>query len=219
MFIRRTKTGSSSTGEALYTYRLVASKRIGKKVQQKTLLNLGVNFSLSRELWPQLCSRIDEIVTGQLTFNNHQSEEIEQIAQHYAARLIANRSEPNTPSKRKTSDYQEVDIESLELVRPRSIGVEHVGLEAIKLLNLPEILKEVGFNKIQREVAVASIIARMAEPGSEKSTWQWIIEKSAINELLGVDFESMSAIRKLRKLISWLKSSKEKILNFTDRAV
>ena len=198
MFIRRTKTGSSSTGEAHYTFRLVASKRIGKKVQQKTLLNLGANFSLSRELWPQLCSRIDEIITGQLTFDNHQSDEIEQSAQHYAARLIANRSEPKEISKKETADYQEVDVTSLELVRPRSIGIEHVGLEAIKLLNLPKILEEVGFNKAQRDVAVASIIARMAEPGSEKATWQWLNEKSGINELLGIDFEAMSVMRLYR---------------------
>jgi hypothetical protein len=58
MFIRRTKISSSSSGEAHYTFRLVVSKRTGKKVQQKTLLNLGANFSLPKELWPQLCSRV-----------------------------------------------------------------------------------------------------------------------------------------------------------------
>lgn len=198
MFIRRTKTGSSQSGEAHYTFRLVASKRIGRKVQQKTLLNLGANFSLPRELWPQLCSRIEEIITGQLTLDNNQPEEIEHIAQHYAARLIVNRSEPQEVSKKETTDYQEVDVTSLELVRPRSIGVEHAALDAIKLLNLPEILEEVGFNKAQRDVAVASIIARMAEPGSESATWQWLNEQSGVGELLGVDFESMSAMRLYR---------------------
>lgn len=198
MFIRRTKTGSSSSGQAHYTFRLVASKRIRHKVQQKTLLNLGANFSLSRELWPQLCSRIDEIITGQLTLDNNQPEEIEQVAQHYAARLIANRSEPQEVSKKETIDYQEVDVASLELIRPRSIGVEHAGLEALKMLNLPEILEEVGFNKAQRDVAAASIIARMAEPGSESATWQWLNEQSGVGELLGVDFESMSTMRLYR---------------------
>jgi len=198
MFIRRTKISSSSSGDAHYTFRLVASKRTGKKVQQKTLLNLGANFSLPKELWPHLCSRIDDIVAGQLTFDNHQPEEVEQIAQHYAARLIANRSESKEVLKKETTDYQEVDIVSLELVRPRSIGVEHAGLEAIKLLNLPKILEEAGFNKAQRDVAVASIIARMAEPGSESATWQWLNEQSGVGELLDVDFESMSAMRLYR---------------------
>jgi hypothetical protein len=198
MFIRRTKISSSSSGEAHYTFRLVASKRMGKKVQQKTLLNLGANFSLPKELWPQLCSRINEIITGQLTFGNNQPEEIEQVAQHYAARLIANRSQSKEVLKKETTDYQEVDVASLELVRPRSIGVEHAGLEAIKLLNLPKILEEAGFNKAQRDVAAASIIARMAEPGSESATWQWLNEQSGVGELLGVDFESMSAMRLYR---------------------
>ena len=198
MFIRRTKISSSSSGEAHYTFRLVASKRTGNKVQQKTLLNLGANFSLPKELWPQLCSRINDIVSGQLTFDNHQPEEIEQIAQHYAARLIANRSESKEVLNNETTDYQEVDVASLELVRPRSIGVEHAGLEAIKLLDLPKILEDVGFNKAQRDVAVASIIARMAEPGSESATWQWLNEQSGVGELLGVDFESMSAMRLYR---------------------
>ena len=87
------------------------------------MLNLGTNFSLPKDLWTQLCSRINDIITGQLTFDNHQPEEIETVAQHIAARMIANRSESNEVLKKEKIDYQEVDVESLELVRPRSISV------------------------------------------------------------------------------------------------
>ena len=197
MFIRRTKIGTAVSGGAYYTFRLVASKRIGDKVRQQTLLNLGHNFSLPKEQWPQLCARIDDILTGQLTLEN-QSVEIEKIAQHYAARLIANRAESQDILQKKITDYQEVDVVSLELLRPRSIGVEHVGLETIKLLDLPKILEEAGLNKVQRDVAVGSIIGRMAEPGSERATWQWLTEQSGIGELLDVDFEAMSAMRLYR---------------------
>jgi transposase len=38
----------------------------------------------------------------------------------------------------------------------------------------------------------------MAEPGSESAIWQWLNEQSAVGELLGVDFESMSAMRLYR---------------------
>ena len=58
----------------------------------------------------------------------------------------------------------------MELVRPRSIGVEHVGLEVLKWLGLPEILTVAGFNGIQQAAALDSIIGRMAEPGSELAT-------------------------------------------------
>jgi hypothetical protein len=50
-----------------------------------------------------------------------------------------------------------------------------------------KILEEAGSNKAQRDVAVANIIARMAEPGSESAIWQWLNEQSAVGELLGVD--------------------------------
>jgi len=67
MYIRQTKTSNAITGEAYFTFRLVASKRIGGKVRQQTLLNLGRNFSLAREDWPQLCARLEEILSGQIS--------------------------------------------------------------------------------------------------------------------------------------------------------
>ena len=54
MFIRRTATRNTITGESYHTYRLVRSERVGGKVRQVTLLNLGRHFALSQEQWPQL---------------------------------------------------------------------------------------------------------------------------------------------------------------------
>jgi len=47
------------SGENYFTFRLVASQRIGAKVRQRTLLSLGRNFSLPKEQWSWLCARID----------------------------------------------------------------------------------------------------------------------------------------------------------------
>ena len=66
MFIRRTQTHSSRSGEAYFTFRLVRSERIGSKVRQRTLLNLGRHFAIGPSAWPVLCRRIDEMLTGQL---------------------------------------------------------------------------------------------------------------------------------------------------------
>jgi len=52
MFIRQTTTGNSASNQSYFTYRLVNSVRIGKKVSQKTVLNLGRHFEVERELWP-----------------------------------------------------------------------------------------------------------------------------------------------------------------------
>ena len=41
-----------------------------------------------------------------------------------------------------------------------------------------------------RAAAIGSIIARMARPGSERAARRWLGERSALDELLGVDFQT-----------------------------
>lgn len=197
MYIRRTKTSTSVAGEPYFTYRLVASERISGKVRQKTLLNLGRNFSLPREQWPQLCARIEAILSGQMMLVPL-SDEIEQLAQRYAAQLVTTAPPDERRKEQAPAPYAKVDIASLELIRPRSIGVEHVGLEMLRLLGLPEILTSIGFNGVEQAAALGSIIGRMAEPGSELATWQWLTQRSALGELLDVDYETMSLMRLYR---------------------
>ena len=196
MYIRQTKTRSSKTGEDYTTFRLVASERVGTKVRQRTLLNLGKNFSLPKEQWPQLCARIDQILSGQGAFLPESSSvEAEAEAQRYAARLVVLSAPTASAQENSEVDYQEVDITSLELVRPRSVGVEHVGSAALSWLEIPQILEIVGFNGVQRAAALGSIIGRMAAPGSELATRRWLTERSALGELLDVDFETMPLMR------------------------
>ena len=64
MYIRRTQTRNSATGEAYYTQRLVQSVRVGSQVRQTTLLNLGRHFALAQEEWPALCARLEELQAG-----------------------------------------------------------------------------------------------------------------------------------------------------------
>jgi len=194
MYIRQTKTSNSLSGEAYFTFRLVASKRIKGKVRQQTLLNLGRNFSLPREEWPQLCCRIEEILSGQiplLPISGH----VEKLAQRYAAQLVVNQG---GDQQEGGISYQEVDIASLELVNPRSIGVEHVVLSALRELGLPEILAGVGMNGVEQAAAIGNIIGRMAQPGSELSTYEWLTEQSGLGEVLDVDYQAMPMIRLYR---------------------
>ena len=51
MYIRETLTRRTANN----TYRsvhLVEGRRVGRKVQQKTLLNLGTGFSIPKAQWP-----------------------------------------------------------------------------------------------------------------------------------------------------------------------
>jgi len=196
MFIRQTKTGTSKSGEEYFTYRLVSSERTGGTVRQRVLLNLGRNFFLPREEWPQLCARIEQLLSGQMTLVPA-SAEIEPLAQRYAARLLGAQPAAGRPEE-KTVEYHEVDIHSMEMLRPRSIGVEHVGLAALQWLGLPEILEAAGLNGVERCLAMGAVIGRLAEPGSELATWEWLRARSGLGELLDVDFEGMSLMRLYR---------------------
>ena len=197
MYIRQTKTSNTLSGEAYFTFRLVTSKRIDGKVRQQTLLNLGRNFSLPREEWPHLCTRIEEILSCQISLVPV-PEHIEKLAQQYSARLVVSNQGAGQTEETGDVSYQEVDIASLELVQPRSIGVEHAGFAALQELGLPEILTGVGMNGVQQAAALGNIIGRMAQPGSELSTYGWLTEQSGLGEILDVDYQAMPMIRLYR---------------------
>ena len=91
---------------------------------------------------------------------------LESHAQHIAAQWLtrhADLSGAATPPQGQ--DVQHVDVDSLELIRTRSVGVEHVGLWAMDQLGLRSCLHELGMGPSLRAAAIGSIIARMARPG------------------------------------------------------
>jgi hypothetical protein len=142
MYIRRTSIKSRKDGSQYFTYRLVESKRTEKGVRQHTLLNLGADFALPREQWPELTKRIEGILGGQQSLFTIDCD-IGQLAQSCALGIIFLYEDVE---EKEDSDFREVDLDSLEIDRPRSVGAEHATLEALRLLNLDSKLKDLGFN-------------------------------------------------------------------------
>jgi transposase len=204
MFIRQTRTRNRLSGESYTTFRLVRSERSGGKVRQVTLLNLGRGFSVPSADWPVLCQRIEELIGGQAQFFGMSlSASLEKSAQRYAGQLMARA--PSTPSheqhsseKSAQASFQEVDVDSQELLQPRSIGVEHVAIHAMQQLGFPEKLKELGISGVLRDGIIGNIVARMARPGSELFTWDWLQHQSGLGELIDVDFAAMPLMRLYR---------------------
>ena len=193
MFIRRTLNRRTAGGQAYYTHRLVCSERLGKSVRQRTLLSLGRHFAVPKEEWSLLCSRISEVLNGQDNLLERCSSDLEEEAQRIAARLLVggSRVEGVVPEGR---DIQAVDVNSMELVRPRSVGVEQVGLWALGQVGLAELLTGLGVTGKMRKAALALIVGRMAYPASERATYHWLKERSGFGELIGLDFGSVSAM-------------------------
>lgn len=196
MYIRRTTVKSRKDGRQYYSYRLVETHRTEQSVRQRTLLNLGADFSLPREEWPILAGRISDILNGQTGLFDIRSE-LEVLAQKYAA-LIINSQKQGDGNGANDSDFREVDINTLEALMPRSVGGEHVGLQAFNDLGLGDKLSELGFNGPDIAAAAGAVIGRMCQPGSEKATLEWLRDKSGLGELLDHDYEKISLDRMYR---------------------
>ena len=203
MFIRRTKTNSRKTDHAYFTYRLVEGVRTGSIVKQTTLLNLGSHFDVEQADWPMLAARIDALLRGQEALQLEAlPESVEAMAQRCAAQLIALRAieKPGATAAVEpgAERFQEVDLDSIEMVRPRSVGVEHAALCAMRQCGFEEKLAELGFNRPQIAAAVGNIVGRMARPGSELATHAWLQQRTALGELIDFDFETMDLNRLYR---------------------
>ena len=152
MFIRATKTGTTGDGSRRLSHRLVTTMRIGKKVRQNTLLNLGVHFAVDRLYWSRLCQRIEELTSGQSALVElGLTPDVEAEAQRIAACL-----RENTASEPGLSDddprYERVEESSVRDSDGRSFGTEQAALEALRF---PELLYDLGFNRRQHACALA----------------------------------------------------------------
>ena len=189
MYIRRTTIKSRQTGEPYYTYRLVESIREGERIRQRTLLNLGRHFDVPRAQWAALVQRIAQLVGGQVDLMPADLDaRWEEAAQRYAAQLIRTRASVEEGRSADATDFQSVDLGSLELLRPRSVAIEQVALAALRQVGLDRKLAALGFNGPQQAAAIGTLVARMAAPGSELATHEWLQHHSALGELIDYDF-------------------------------
>ena len=192
MFIRQTKTATAKDGSPRHTIRLVRNDRIGNKVKQHVLLNLGRHFGIERQHWKLLCQRIEEIISGQTHFEFVPPDpNIEYEARRIAARLLEREGQA-LPDDQAAEDFMEVDVGSVADSGVRTAGVEHAALEALEALGMPGLLLELGFNRRQRCVALGNIVGRMVAPGSERATNAWLRRTSALGEMLDIDFGALS---------------------------
>lgn len=201
MYIRKTKTKNLDDGGAYYTYRIVESVRLGKQVKQRTLLNLGKDFAIDSEYWPLLTARIEQLLEGSEAHQHELfhladdlSQRLEASAQRYSALIVAKLAQP-VEAASPEADYHTVDINHVEALQARSIGVETLAWHAMMQLQLDQKLTALGFSKVELVAAVGSIIGRVTSPGSELHTHDWLQSRSALGELLDHDYGNTSLTR------------------------
>lgn len=162
MYIRRVRTQNKTTGESYFTHRLARTERNGRKFRQVTLLNLGWHFSIGASDWSLLCARIEEICGGQSVLLDLDPA-LERFAQHCAAQLLLRhgqglKARRSGASPNAARSFIEVDADSLEVLEPRSVGVEHAGLSVMREVGFIDELYALGFNGAQCAAAVMPLM-------------------------------------------------------------
>jgi len=214
MYIRRTAIKSRRTGEPYYTYRLVESVRLEGRVRQRTLVNLGRHFEVPREQWAALAQRIEQLLSRQGELIAAELDpQWEEAAQRYSAQVLRAKARLEEGATPLEADYQAVDVNSVDLVRARSVGVEHVGLEALRQVGLDTKLETLGFNGPQRAAAIGTIVARMTAPGSERFTHGWLQRHSGLGELIEYDYGALD-LQQLYRISDRLLKHKEALEAF-----
>ena len=199
MFIR--KITQKKKAETYHSYRLVESVRTDKGPRQRMLLNLGGSFNVPSEQWKPLCGIISEKLTGQLSLYSGSNPDLEKIAEGIVKNVLHKNSKESLAENQEETtigeqpDYATIDLTSLYHNDVRSVGGESLCLEMMGRLGLFGKLTELGFNGNQRSLAIGAIVARLLAPGSERSSFFWLRQQSAIGEMIDFDYNTTSLNR------------------------
>ncbi len=191
MFIRKVPHKDKKSRKKYFTYKLVESVRTERGPRQRDVLNLGASFNLPKEQWKELANCIEVELTGQRPLFDY-PKKLSALARKYARAITHLRSEAIDGRADIPADYHVVDVNSVDSEDIRTVGAEHVVYETIKELGLDLKLRSFGLTRMQLYLALGMIAGRMIFPGSERATHQWLLERSALDELMGVDLSGVS---------------------------
>lgn len=135
MFIRKVPHKNKKSRKQYYTYKLVESIRTERGPRQLDILNLGVDFDLPKEQWKDLANCIEGIITGQRPVFDY-PKEVSRLARRYAKRVIRRQASVVAEEENTASDYEIIDVNSVDNEEARTVGAEYVVYETIKELEI-----------------------------------------------------------------------------------
>ena len=190
MFIRAKEKKNKNSNKIYYTHKLVESVRTERGPRQRILLNLGT-LDLEQKQWKPLANRIEELLAGQRRLVALE-ENIEALAQHFTKLLVQKKMAEKNEFKQSEQDFQSVDVNALASSEGKSIGSEHVGLEAMKQLGFFKLFRQLKFKKENTDLATLLIIGRLVHPCSERELKRYAEDESGLDELLKTDFSHLA---------------------------
>ena len=208
MFIKIIKKKNKNSDKVYIYYRLMESYRTEHGPRQKKILDLGA-LDLDRKYFKALADRIEDLVYGQAQCLIPAEEKIESLAVYYSS-LIVKKTIKKEENKIESFDYENIDLNSLNILNVRTIGPEYIAYSMIKELELDKFLQALGFSPEHTTDALVSIIAKLVHPSSEHNTLKWLKSVSGLEKLLNASFTHLP-LNRLYRISDKLLIHKEEI--------
>jgi len=204
MFIKTIVKTDKKSGKRYDYYRLCEGYRIGDKVRHRTIISLGKLDGIeTKQEKKLLADTIEKLINFETElFPIEIDSKILKYAKEFSQRIIDEKlldiPNPNNESviEQIESDYQEVDINSINHEEVREIGSEWLCKQAMEQLDLDPILtKDCGFSQKVATTAKVQIASRAIFPASERKTADWIKNNSSIASLFNQPIDKIDRFK------------------------
>ena len=190
MFFKTSTRKNPQTGKLSIYYRLVENSRnaLGG-ISQRHIMTVGYMDDVNTEELHRIADGLGERISGQGTLFTDSPKVRDYIDNLYTRLVNEKRIDRvlDARKKQEQSDWQRIDVNSIQNRDVRELGAEWLCLQILSLLMIEKYLKDRGWSDIDCKIAQAHIVARTIYPASELKTVSYIKENSSICEILDLD--------------------------------
>jgi len=183
MYIKKVRKSNPNSKKVYEYLHLVENVRTEKGPRQRLVLNLGT-LDVPPDQYKELANCIEAMLTGQQQIFPADPE-IEKHAQKALQKIRSRQKDNPLKHQQDAPEYQNVDISSLQAGEIRSLGPEYVCHSIWNELRFNDILMANNVSRHVLPLLEALVVGRLVSPGSERHTWHWAENRSAIYELTG----------------------------------
>ncbi len=142
--------------------------------------------------WPELAKQVVARLKGQsCTPFKEGDEHFQNTVDDIVKRLLDKGFDINV---KDPNDRDTILTDKVHNPDAKTVGGECLALQALELVGMEELLRELNFSENHIKRACALIVGRMLSPGSERHTHKWMTQASSILELLNIQAPSLSML-------------------------
>jgi len=204
MFIKEVKKSNTPKGKVFYQYQLSETFRVDGKVKHKIILYLGsdklLNSKENRFIVAKLLEnkiRNTQLISEELVQASPELTKL--VDQLYSKYQLKQQKESQKTIDEEsidlpidTTEYESVDLKTVNTTECREIGAEWMCCEMLDRLDLKSFLEHKGWSKNKVDNALISVISRAVASFSEHKTESWLNQNSALLELFDKPIGSVS---------------------------